>query len=155
MYQEGKRLIEFVCFCFMSNHFHFLLKQSKDNGISKFMGQFENSYTRYFNTKYNKNGPILQGRFKAVMVEDDYQLLHLSRYIHLNPYSSFVVKNLADLESYPWSSLPEYLGKTEREICNKEIILSNFKTIEDYQQFVFDQADYQRNLEKIKHLLLE
>lgn len=153
--KESYKLVEIICFCFMPNHFHFLLKQQVDNGISRFMSNFQNSYTRYFNTKHEGIGPLLQGQFKAVRVEDENQLLHLSRYIHLNPYSSFVVKEIKDLINYPWSSFPEYLGKAEVGICSKDIILSNFKSIEAYRKFVFDHADYQRKLDIIKHLSLE
>jgi putative transposase len=148
-------LAEIVAYCFMPNHLHFLLKQISENGISKFMSNFTNSYTRYFNTKTKRNGPLFQGKFKAIRVETDEQLLHLSRYIHLNPYSSYVIKNLKDLETYPYSSLPEYLAKSQTNFCSKEIILHNFKNKSSYQKFVFDQADYQRKLEEIKHLLLE
>lgn len=153
--KDNNKLVEIICYCFMPNHFHFLLKQEIDNGISRFMSNFQNSYTRYFNTKHEGIGPLLQGQFKAVRVEDENQLLHLSRYIHLNPYSSFVVKEIKDLINYPWSSFPEYLGKAEVDICSKDIILSNFKSIEAYRKFVFDQADYQRKLDIIKHLSLE
>lgn len=153
--KENNKFVEIVSFCLMPNHFHFLLLQIQDNGISKFMANFQNSYTRYFNTRHKKIGPILQGQCKAVRVEDDDQLLHLSRYIHLNPYSSFVVKTLEDLELYPWSSLQEYIGKVSGEICKKDIILSHFKSSEAYKAFVFDQAEYQRELERIKHLTLE
>lgn len=151
---KDNKLVEFICFCFMPNHFHLLLKQNKDGGISKFMSNFQNSYTRYLNTKYDQIGPIFQGRFKAVRIEDDIQLLHLSRYIHLNPYSSFIVKTLNDLLEYQWSSLSEYLGEIENEICDKKVILSNFKDIVKYKSFVLDNADYQRTLDKIKHLIL-
>lgn len=153
--KENDRLVEIVCFCLMLNHFHLLLNQKKDNGISKFMANLQNSYTRYFNTKHDRVGPLLQGQFKAVLVEDDNQLLHLSRYIHLNPYSSFIVKKIEDLKGYQWSSFPEYLGKVDTALCNKQIVLSHFKDIEGYKKFVFDQADYQRKLEEIKHLTLE
>jgi putative transposase len=153
--RENRKLIEMITFSLMPNHFHFLLEQKTDNGISKFMATFQNSYTRYFNTRHKKIDPILQGQFKAVRVEDENQLLHLSRYIHLNPYSSFVTKTLSELENYPWSSLPEYLGKIKKKICSKEIILSNFRSQKEYQKFVFDQADYQRRLEEIRHLTLE
>ena len=135
----------------MPNHFHFLLKQTAEEGIAKFMSNFQNSYTRYFNTRHNRVGPLFQGPFRAVRVETDEQLLHLSRYIHLNPYSSFVVKNIKDLEEYQWSSFKEYLGK-EKGFCQKEIVMSFFKNPQDYRKFVFDQADYQRELQKIKHL---
>ena len=153
--QANNKIVEFMVFCLMPNHFHLLLQQKKDGGISKFMAIFQNSYTRYFNIKHKKIGTISQGQFKAVRVEDDYQLLHLSRYIHLNPYSSFVVKSFADIESYPWSSFPEYLGRAKTEICNTRIILANFQNVKKYQKFVLDQADYQRDLEKIKHQVLE
>lgn len=153
--KENIRLVDIISFCFMANHFHFLLKQKVDNGISKFTADFQNSYTRYFNTKRQRFGPLLQGRFKAVRIEDENQLLHVNRYIHLNPYSSFVVKTLDDLMNYPWSSFIEYVGKSKTNICSKEIILSNFADVEKYKEFIFDQADYQRELESIKHLLLE
>jgi len=82
-------------------------------------------------------------------------LVHVSRYIHLNPYSSFVVKDLKDLEKYLWSSLSEFLAPEKGGICQKEMILNYFKTPEAYKEFIFDQADYQRKLDQIKHLLLE
>lgn len=155
LHKINDKLVDIICFCLMPNHFHLLLNQLKDNGISKFMANLQNSFTRYFNTKHERIGPLLQGQFKAVLIEDDNQLLHVSRYIHLNPYSSFIVKDLASLEKYPWSSLSEYLGIASTQICEKLVILSHFKNAEDYKKFVFDQADYQRKLEKIKHLILE
>jgi len=132
-----------------------LLKQTEEDGISSFIGILMNSYTRYFNTKNGKVGPIFQGRFKAVRVESDEQLLHLSRYIHLNPYSSHILNKPEDLLNYYFSSFPEYLRKIKSNYCSKELVLGNFKSREKYKEFVFDQADYQRNLEKIKHLALE
>lgn len=155
-FAKGKLfLAEILAYCLMPNHFHFILKQLKDDGISKFMSNFTNSYTRYFNTKNKRNGPLFQGKFKAVRIESDEQLLHLSRYIHLNPYSSYVVKTLGELKNYQFSSLPEYLGDSSKGFCNKEIILDEFGGLESYQKFVFDRADYQRRLEEIKHLALE
>lgn len=155
LHKANNKLVDIVCYCLMPNHFHLLLSQLRNNGISKFMANLQNSFTRYFNTKHERIGPLLQGQFKAVLIEDDNQLLHVSRYIHLNPYSSYVVKDLRGLEQYQWSSFPEYLGKLVIEICNKDMILSQFKDSEDYKKFVFDQADYQRKLEEIKHLVVE
>lgn len=153
--EKKQFLVEIIAYCLMPNHFHFMLKQIKENGISKFMSNFTNSYTRYFNVKNKRNGPLFEGKFKAIRVETDEQLLHLSRYIHLNPYSSYVVKTLKDLKEYPYSSFLEYLEKTQIDICDKEIILNQFKNPESYKRFIFDQADYQRRFEKIKHLVLE
>ena len=92
--------------------------------------------------------------FKAVLIENDEQLLHVSRYIHLNPYSSYLVKNIEELKKYPWSSLYEYLN-TKSELCDISDILSNFKNSEMYWRFIKDHSDYQKKLESIKHLLFE
>jgi len=152
--EEKRILVEIICYCFMPNHFHLLLKQKQEQGISKFLSQFQNSFTRYFNMRDERKGHLFLGQFKAVRIETEEQLLHISRYIHLNPYSSFVIKSLDKLLFYPWSSFLEYAGKS-KGFCNLDLILSNFKHSNDYQKFVFDQADYQRELEKIKHLTLE
>lgn len=152
---KGKKLVEIIAFCLMPNHFHFLLKQVTDNGISKFMSNFQNSYTRYFNTRHERIGPLFLDQFKAVRITSDEQLLHSTRYVHLNPHTSFVIKDLDGLIQYPWSSFQEYLGISKDVFCDKEMVLSMFKSKETYQQFVFDQADYQRELHQIEHLLLE
>lgn len=151
----GKKLIEMACYCLMPNHFHFLLRQLEDDGISIFMGQIQNSYTKYFNAKRERIGPLLQGRFKAVRVESEQQLTHLSRYIHLNPYSSFLVEPLEKLKKYPWSSFPNYLENDKVDFLNKNIVLNLFENREEYQKFIFNQADYQKELEIIKHLALD
>lgn len=153
--EKKQFLVEIIAYCLMKNHFHFMLRQVVKNGISKFMSNFTNSYTRYYNVKNERSGPLFQGKFKAIRVETDEQLLHLSRYIHLNPYASYVTKTLKKLENYSFSSFPEYLGKSRINFCSKEAILDHFKNLKAYKKFVFDQADYQRELDKIKHLALE
>lgn len=152
--KEGDKLVEILAFCLLPNHFHFLLKQIKDHGISKYLANLQNSYTRYFNTKRERDGSLFLDQFKAVLISTDEQLVHISRYIHLNPYTSYVVKDVENLLEYHWSSLPEYL-KNKSEICQLEIIMNFFKTSKDYQNFIKDQADYQRQLHKIQHLALE
>lgn len=145
--------VDLTAFCLMPNHIHILLKQLVDGGISKFMRQVADSYTRYFNTKYQRVGPLFQGAFKAVRVETDEQLIHVSRYIHLNPLTSYVVRE-ENFINYAWSSLKDYLKK-DSKLVNHKIVLSSFKSGEDYLKFVMDQADYGKELEKIKHLLVE
>lgn len=147
----NKKIVEIICYCLMPNHFHFLLKQVRDGGVTEFISKLSNSYTKYFNTKHNRVGPLFQGEFKAVLVESDEQLLHLSRYIHLNPLVSFITR---DLDLYPWSSYKEYISNIEG-LCNKNEVLGFFKTPKDYQQFVLDQADYGERLELIKHQLID
>ena len=96
---------------------------------------------------------IKSGQISRI-VEDDNQLLHLTRYIHLNPLSSLVVKKRKDLLEYPWSSFPQYLRR-EKGFCETETALSHFSDSKSYRQFVFDRADYQKEIQKLKHLLLE
>ncbi|MBI2021782.1 transposase [Candidatus Daviesbacteria bacterium] len=152
--QNNERLVDIITFCIMPNHFHFMLKQLKDNGISKFIANFTNSYTKYFNTKHERKGHLFEGQFKAVLIENDEQLIHLSRYIHLNPVTSFIIK-AQDLDNYQWSSFPEYLNLTLDNFFQKETILDYFSSIEAYKQFVYNQVKYAQELEKIKHLLIE
>lgn len=148
----NKKIVDMICYCLMPNHFHFLIKQLKDGGITEFISKLSNSYTKYYNVKYNRVGPLLQGEFKAVLIESDEQLVHVSRYIHLNPIASFLVK---DLNQYRWSSYKEYTEGITNGICNKEPVLGLFKSPKEYQKFVLDQVDYAQKLETIKHQLLD
>lgn len=147
-----KKIVEIICYCLMPNHFHFLLRQIREGGITEFVSKLSNSYTKYLNIKNNRVGPLLQGDFKAVHVDNNEQLLHLSRYINLNPLVGYVTR---DLDFYRWSSYPEYVGNVGNEICNKKIILDQFKSKEHYKQFVLDQEDYGKRLEMVKHQLLD
>lgn len=149
---ETKKIVNIICFCLMPNHFHLLVRQLTDGGISEFMRRFIHSYTKYRNVKYSRQGPVFQGIFKAVRMETEEQLLHLSRYIHLNPLVSYLVNNL---DSYPWSSYPTYVGLEKNERIAKDEILSFFKSPKDYQKFVMDQADYGKTLELLKHKLID
>ncbi|MFH0937216.1 MAG: transposase [Candidatus Daviesbacteria bacterium] len=147
----SKKIVDIICYCLMPDHFHLLVKQVQDNGISEFMRKFTHSYTKYWNVKNKAQGPILQAMFKAVLVESDEQLLHLSRYIHLNPLVSSIVE---DLNLYFWSSYNSYIG-LDNQAVEKEEILKFFKTLKDYEQFVLDQADYGTSLELLKHSTLD
>ena len=150
-----EKTVELISYVLMPNHFHFLLKQVSEEGIKSFVRNFQISYTRYFNTKNERVGPLLQGQFKAVLIEADEQLKHVSRYIHLNPYTSYLVKDLEELKGYLWSSLPEYLGVVVNGFCNKTLVLPQIKDTNKYWQFIANQADYQRRLGNIKHLMLD
>lgn len=147
----------FVAYCLMPNHFHFVMQQKRDEGISAFMNRLLTSYTKFFNKKYDRSGPLFEGRFKAVLVETDGQLAHLVRYIHLNPYSSALVKKPVDVLSFQYSSMPEYLNRqTAFTICEeKQIVVSQFPKEGQFEKFTLDQADYQKRLHDIKHLAQE
>ncbi len=155
--KDSKKLVDIISYCLMPNHFHFLLRQKIANGISIFASNFTNSYTRYFNAKHERIGPLFEGIFKAVHIGSEEQLIHVSRYIHLNPATAFIIEP-EQLENYIWSSYPEYTGFSSNDISAKEIILDLFSlkdSKEKYKQFVLDQADYARLLDQIKHLILE
>ena len=149
---QGEKLVEIICYSLMPTHFHFLLQQIKEYGITTFISKVSNSYTKFFNTKHKRNGPIFTGPFKAVRIEDEEQLLHVNRYIHLNPLIDYLTK---DLRVYPYSSYPEYIDISKTNICNKAPILSHFKSLADYEKFVLDQEDYGRKIKQIERLLLE
>lgn len=152
---KGEKIVELISYCLMPNHFHFLLEEKRSGGIARYISNFSNSYTKYFNTKNGRVGPLLQGIFKAVRIEDDEQLLHVSRYIHLNPVVSFLIKDNL-LEEYKWSSLPEYLGiEKDLKISETGLVLSKFRSPAVYRKFLYDQIDYAGKLEAIKHLILE
>lgn len=154
--QENKIQVEIISFCLMPNHVHLLLKQVVSNGIKKFMANTQNSYAKYFNIKSKRVGPLYQSAFKAVLVESDEQLLHVSRYIHLNPTTSYLI-NKNQLFSYPWSSLDCYLDTNfhNHDFVATDLVQSFFKNKENFKQFITDQIDYQRTLDQIKHLTFE
>lgn len=144
-------LVEIICFCFMPNHFHLLLKQVEENGISIFLSKLTNSYTKYFNTRHKRIGPLFQGSFKAVRIENDEQLIHTSRYIHLNPLIDYLVK---DLRVYQYSSYPQFLGLKDG-FCKTHYALDHFSSPSAYEKFVLDQEEYGRTIKKIERLLLK
>ena len=150
-----KHGVEIIGYVFMHNHFHFILKQVNKDGIKDFIRNFQISYTKYLNTLNKRTGPLFQGQFKAILIEDNEQLHHVVRYIHLNPYTSFVLKDIDELRNYQWSSLQEYLGYANNGFCSKENILSDFPSQNDYWIFVSNHADYQRKLNTIKHLTFD
>lgn len=139
---EWKRIdqpVSIISFCLMPNHFHLTLKQLVDNGISDYMHRIGISYTGYFNIREDRSGRLFESTFKAVRVESDEQLRHLTRYQHINPWR--IVKGKRELVNYPWSSLPVYLGKKEFKIVNPELVMGNFKDTEDYLGFVLAEID--------------
>lgn len=148
----AQKLVEVLAYCLMPNHFHLLVKQLKDGGITEMLSKSSLSYTKYFNTRYNRVGPLFQGEFKAVHIETDEQLIHVSRYIHLNPIVSFLVK---DLRKYEYSSYQEFVQRNSNDFCSTKEILGFFSSVEGYIQFIADQTDYGQTLEKIKHQIIE
>lgn len=150
-FSRNPKSVEIICYCLMPNHFHLLLRQVQEGGIQKFIQQALNSYTKYFNIKHDRIGPLLQGAFKAVSIETDEQLVHVSRYIHLNP---FVANLTQDLKNFLYSSYPAYVGLADQSFCCTKPVLDFFKNPDGYKKFVADHSGYAKELGLIKHLLL-
>lgn len=148
---QDTKLVEIICYCLMPNHFHLLIRQLKDGGTANFISQLTNSYTKYFNTKYKRVGGLFQGTFKAVLVKNDEQLIHLTRYIHLNPIVANITKSL---DTYPWSSYAEY-SHGQSGLCSTKEVLGLFPSVTDYISFHIDQIDYATSLNFLKHNLLD
>lgn len=143
--------VEIVAYCVMPTHLHLILKQNHDNGISKYMAKVLNSYSRYFNIRHQRKGPLWEGKFKNILIKDNDQLLHLTRYIHLNPISAGLINRLSDWHYFSYN---EYIKRDSvNAICDfKTIINMNPKR---YKKFVHDGIDYQKKLSLIKYLLLD
>ncbi len=150
--KDIKKFVQIICYCIMPTHIHLVLKQLEEKGISCFMNNVLNSYSRYFNIKHNRKGPLWEARFKKVHVRSDEQLLHLTRYIHLNPPTAHLVNKPED---WKYSSYREYISKSNPEncICEFDGILDISST--SYKKFVEDRIAYQRELAKIKKLVLD
>ncbi len=150
--EKSDFLVEIIAYCLMPTHFHLILKQVAENGITRYISRVFNSFSKYFNAKHHRQGPLWSGHFRNVLVSDDRQLLHLSRYVHLNPTSAKLVDNP---EIWRFSSLNEYL----RSKSNSNIICNYRDSLETspakYRNFVYDQKDYQRRLSQIKSLLMD
>jgi len=126
-----KPLVDIVAYCINQNHFHLILSPLVENGIEKFMQRI-GGYTRYFNEKYDRSGVLFQGKFKSKIILEDRYLIQLSAYINFNNLD----RDFKQISNLSKSSLQEYSKDKDgiKEICNKSIILGNFKNKEEYFQ---------------------
>ncbi|MCK5491904.1 MAG: transposase [Candidatus Omnitrophica bacterium] len=147
--KDKDQIVDIIAYCLMPTHLHFILKQNVDKGISLFMRKVLNSYSKYFNCKIKRRGPLWESRFKNGEIENDEQLMHLTRYVHLNPVTAGLVKTP---EFWKYSSYNEYLNNAKEKMCNYSEVLDI--DIGQYKEFVDSQADYQKELAHIKHLIL-
>ena len=123
---ERERLVDLHGWCLMGNHYHLLVSERIDNGISLFLKKLNGGYAKYFNERHNRSGALFQGRTKKVLIEQDAHFLWILHYIHFNPLDFLKsagdwrkqrlvnsVQARAWLEQYRWSSCRDYLGKGE------------------------------------------
>jgi putative transposase len=149
---SSPKLVEIVSYCLMPTHFHLILRQKTDSGISNFMSKISNCYARYFNIKHKRKGPLWESRFNDVSIENDNQLLHLTRYLHLNPSSAGLTNTP---EEWLYSSYHEFTSKivSKNCICDFHDLLDIEPS--EYTKFVNDRVDYQKQLSRVKKLLLD
>lgn len=146
---EVRELCSIVAYCLMPNHYH-LLVCPKDDQFSHHMQRFSGSYTKAINKRHDRIGALFQGPFQALHVDRSEYLLHLSRYIHLNPVEAGLVRQAQDWE---FSSYREYAGLRKGTLPRPDVVLSQFPNRDAYRRFVeaYEPADENT----ISHLLFD
>ena len=140
--------IDLLAFCEMPNHYHLLVQELSEGYLSKFLSDFINSFTKYYNILNKRMGPLFVGSTKKTFIQNESQLLHTFRYIHLNPTSSSILSSYSDLENYKKCSHFEYINKATH--CNTKKLLHLFSGKEDYKEFIYGRVTYQKQLEILK-----
>jgi putative transposase len=134
--------VRLLAYCLMPNHFHLLLYQTTQDGVTKLMRRVITGYVMYFNNRYQRVGSLFQGRYKASRINADDYLHHISRYIHLNP---------DNYTEWPYSSLPYYLGKKESSWVQPKQILELFdNNTQTYIEFLRDYEESKKELSVLK-----
>ncbi|KKS44128.1 MAG: hypothetical protein UV05_C0011G0019 [candidate division CPR1 bacterium GW2011_GWA2_42_17] len=127
--------VELQAFVLMPNHFHLLVRQLVDGGVSLYLSRICNAFTRAFNQRFKRTGPLWEKRFAAKVVESENSYLQLIRYIHLNPFkTSPPLAN--DLREYRYSSYLEMAGLADKKICDLEFPLDLVGSFRNYDSFV-------------------
>ena len=145
--------ISIITYCLMPNHVHLLIKIGALLTIPEFMQALNTAYTKYFNARHSASGHLFEGPYKHVLIETDEYLVHLSRYIHLNPTSSGLVKTP---ENYEWSSYRHFLNLEKSNFIEDSPVLTYFSSenpIDDYKEFVESRVDHQKEISFQKFLL--
>lgn len=164
--EPRKLLVEILIFCLMPNHFHLMVKQKIEGGITSFMRKLGTGYTNYFNQKYERVGSLFQGVYKIAHLKNETHFIHFPYYVHLNPldlkfleWRSEKLKNYKEtmkfLENYRWSSFLDYIGKKNfPSVTQREFLLEFFEGPEQYKK---DTMKWLKgmDLEEIKDIVLE
>lgn len=150
-YQQHEKLsplVEVIAYSMMPNHFHLLLKQVEENGISRFISKITNSYTKYFNSRNSRSGSLFSGTFKSSDKLTPEQTLQVSSYIHNEPVKKGLVIHI---ERFPFSSYREYMGMQEG-FCEKKEIMGNFTQPSEYHTYILQNKNPDLGM---KNLFLE
>lgn len=150
--KEFEGVVEVIAYSLAPNHFHLILKQLVDGGISNFMHKMGTSFTNYFNKKYIRSGVLFQGAYKAIQVKNDNYLLWLSGYVNGN----VEIHQIGAAEFYKWTSFKNFLSEDQNDILGDTgVILSQFKDRQDYKNFVNRVIQESRNKKEMEKYLLE
>lgn len=142
------RTVDLAVFTLMPNHFHLVVYERKESGISSYMQRVQNAYAKYFNHKYQTAGHVFQGPYQSVHIENNEQLLHVSAYIHRNQREISEWKNKE--QDYLWSSYHDYANENRwGELLSQKIISKQFLDPSEYVDFV--KTSGTKNDKIIKH----
>ncbi len=154
--REGQ-IVSIGSYCIMPNHFHILITQKEEGGISKFMQKITTAYVMYYNKKYKRTGGLFEGKFKSQHINNDRYFKYLFSYIHLNPikliqknWKEVGIKNKKDvlefLFQYQQSSYSDYLGtkRVQNIILNNEDFPKYFFNKESFTSEIFEWLNYKR-----------
>lgn len=152
-----EKLVNILCYCLNPNHFHFLLEEAVEGGISEFMKRLGGGYTKYFNEKHDRSGALFQGRFKSEHIGSNEQLLHTSIYVNLNDRVHRINGANIKLVKSSWN---EYVGVNQETFCTKDMILGQFdNNILEYKKFAEEALEgileRRYDVEGMEKLLLE
>lgn len=147
---EGENIVSIGAYCLMPNHFHILLKQEKDSGVSIFMQKISTAYVMYYNKKYKRTGGMFEGKFKSKYAGEDVYLKYLYAYIHLNPLKiidpDWIHRKLNSekfiffLRNYKYSSFLEYFDEGNEDnnrVINKDAFPNYFPTKNSFIREIF------------------
>lgn len=136
--------MKLLAYCLMTNHFHMLLHQTSEGVMTRLMRGVMTAYSMYFNKKYGRTGPLFESRYRASQITSDIYLLHISRYIHLNPNR---------WQDYRYSSLTAYISESHPDWISTQTIKGLFGSQKEYFQFHEDYELLHQDIENIKHQL--
>lgn len=131
----GEKQLPFVtilCYTMMPDHFHLLLEEEREGSVSKFLSLVTNSYTKYFNARYKRSGPLFKGVFKREHIHNSERLIQVAAYIHTEPVKKGIVENI---KKFPFSSYLEYIG-LKQGFCSVHTLMEHFATVQEYQNSV-------------------
>jgi len=164
--EDKEPLLKIMVDCFIPNHFHLIIEEIVEDGLSKFMQKHGIGYTNYFNKKYDRVGSLFQGGYKSVRVENERYLKYLLVYINvLNPAelieSNYKEEGIKDIDKvmkfaadYEWSTHKEYLETRDSFIIDKGILKNAFASPEEYKDFV-EMVLRSEKYKKVKHLTFD